>query len=58
MTSVVGDELAEEGAKTLHEMIQNPLVLRSMAYQLLDLLLLEAYPDLNIDLDALHSVED
>ncbi|GMH57490.1 hypothetical protein TrST_g3950 [Triparma strigata] len=58
LTSVVGDELAEEGAKTLHEMIQNPLVLRSMAYQLLDLLLLEAYPDLNIDLDALHSVED
>ncbi|GMH92396.1 hypothetical protein TL16_g12336 [Triparma laevis f. inornata] len=57
-TSVVGDELAEEGAKTLHEMIQNPLVLRSISFQLVDLLLLEAYPDLNIDLDALHSVED
>ena len=56
--SVVGDELASNAAQTLFEMIQNPVILRSIAYQLLDLIFLEIYPDLNIDLDALHSVED
>ena len=56
--SIVGADLGREGADVLFEVMQNDIVLRSIAYQLLDLILLEAYPELKVDLDALHSVED
>ena len=58
LTSVVGDELAGNAAQLLFEVFQNPLLLRSISYQLLDLILLEVYEDLTIDLDAMNSVDD
>ena len=58
LSSVVGGALAEEGVDILYEVVQNDIVLRSISYQLLDLILLEAFPDLKVELDALHSVED
>ena len=36
-----------EGLDMLHEMLQNRLVLKSMAYMLLDLIWVELFPELN-----------
>ena len=37
----------EKGLDMLHEMLQNRLVLKSMAYMLVDLMLVELFPELN-----------
>ena len=58
LVNVVGQELAEQGLQTLYDIIQNDLVLKSISYQLVDFMLLELYPELNVELDCLHSIED
>jgi len=46
LQSVLGQEITNDGMEMLHEMLQNRLVLRSMAYMLFDLMWLEIFPEL------------
>ena len=47
MRSVLGPEIVQGGLDMLHEMLQNRVVLKSMAYMLFDLLWLEVFPELH-----------
>lgn len=47
LRSVLGPEIVQGGLDMLHEMLQNRLVLKSMAYMLFDLLWLEVFPELH-----------
>jgi len=58
LTSVVGEDLAGEGVHLLFDLLQNETILKSISYQLVDAIVLELYPELQIDLDGLHAVED
>ena len=44
--SVIGQNITQNGLDMLHEMLQNRMVTKSMAYMLFDLLLLEIFPEL------------
>eukprot|EP00978_Attheya_sp_CCMP212_P009549 scaffold22590_cov46-Attheya_sp.AAC.4 len=47
LRTVLGQEIADDGIDVLHEMLQNRLVLKSMAYMMLDEVWLELFPELN-----------
>ena len=55
--SVLGDEF-DKGIDTLHEMVQNRVVLKSLLYTLLDLLLLEIFPELKDHLGVMTDRND
>ena len=55
--SVLGDDF-DKGIDTLHDMIQNRVVLKSLAYTLLDLVLLEVFPELKDHLGVLNGKID
>ena len=42
---MLGDDF-DKGIDTLHEIIQNKVVLKTLTYTLLDLLLLELFPEI------------
>ena len=44
--AVLGQELTQDGLNVLHEMLQNRAVVKSMFYQLFDLLWLEVFPEI------------
>ena len=44
--SVIGQNITQNGLDMMHEMLQNRMVTKSMAYMLFDLLLLEIFPEL------------
>lgn len=46
LKSVLGQDITNDGMEMLHEMLQNRLVLRSMAYMLFDLMWEEIFPEL------------
>ena len=52
LTSIVGVAPAEHAALKVYEFLQNPVLLRSFAYSLLDLIIIEAFPDLQFTLDG------
>jgi hypothetical protein len=45
LKTILGQELSIDGMDTLHEMMQNRLIVRSMAYMLFDYLWLEVFPE-------------
>lgn len=45
LKTILGQELSIDGMDTLHEMMQNRLIVRSMSYMLFDLLWLEVFPE-------------
>lgn len=45
---MVGREAAEAGCVKLHEFLQAELLVRSLAYTLVDLLLLRMFPDMHV----------
>jgi hypothetical protein len=47
LRAVLGPEIVQGGLDMLHEMLQNRLILKSMAYMLFDLLWLEIFPELH-----------
>jgi len=47
LRTVLGNEISEEGLNIFHEMLQNRLVLKSMAYMILDAVLIEMFPELS-----------
>ena len=46
LRTVLGQELTKGGLNVLHEMLQNRAVVKSMFYQLFDLLWLEVFPEI------------
>lgn len=44
--AILGQELTRDGLDIFHEMLQNRVVVRSMAYMLFDLLWLEVFPEI------------
>jgi Sorting nexin C terminal len=44
--AILGQELTKDGMDMLHEMLQNRLVVKSMAYMLFDFLWLEVFPEI------------
>lgn len=44
--AILGQELTRDGIEIFHEMLQNRMVVKSMAYMLLDLLWVEVFPEL------------
>lgn len=48
VNSLVGREAAEAGCVKLHEFLQAELLVRSLAYTLVDLLLLRMFPDMHV----------
>lgn len=44
--TVLGQDLTKSGLDMLHEMLQNRIVVKSMAYMLLDLVWLEVFPEI------------
>lgn len=46
LTAILGQELAQDGLDIFHEMLQNRVVVRSMAYMLFDLLWIEVFPEI------------
>jgi len=46
LKAVLGHQSTENGLDLLHEMLQNRLVLKSMAYMMIDALLLEIFPEI------------
>lgn len=44
--AVLGQDLTQDGLDIFHEMLQNRLVVKSMAYMLFDLLWLEVFPEI------------
>ena len=44
--ALLGQELTRDGLNIVHEMLQNRLVVKSMAYMLFDLLWLEVFPEI------------
>lgn len=47
LRTVLGQEIAQDGLDILHEMLQNRVVLKSMAYMMMDLVWLEVFPELS-----------
>lgn len=45
--AILGQDITQDGLEMLHEMIQNRLVMKSLAYMLFDLLWIELFPDLS-----------
>jgi len=43
---LIGQDVTEKGLETLHEMLQNKIVLKSLIYTLLDLLFIEIFPEI------------
>ena len=56
VTNVLGEPLAKDGVNIVFEMVQNEVVLKSFVYMLVDLILLELYPEMSIDLDSYNAV--
>jgi hypothetical protein len=46
LRTILGQELTQDGLDIFHEMLQNRLVVKSMAYMLFDLLWLEIFPEI------------
>jgi hypothetical protein len=46
LRTVLGKELTKDGLDIFHEMLQNRVVVKSMAYMLLDLLWVEVFPEI------------
>jgi hypothetical protein len=46
LRAVLGQELTKDGVNVLHEMFQNRIVVKSLFYQLFDLLWLEVFPEI------------
>jgi Sorting nexin C terminal/PX domain len=44
--AILGQELTRDGMEIFHEMLQNRMVVKSMAYMLFDLLWLEVFPEI------------
>ena len=57
LRSVLGAEIVQGGLDMLHEMLQNRVVLKSMAYMLFDLLWLEVFPELHDILTGAAALE-
>lgn len=57
LRTVLGTQHTEEGLDMLHEMLQYRIVLKSMAYQLLDLLWLEFFPELKDFVTGVDALE-
>jgi hypothetical protein len=47
----------EEGLEMLHEMLQNRVVLKSMAYMIMDVVWVEIFPELGDFVTAAESIE-
>jgi len=60
LRAVLGQELTKDGLDIFHEMLQNRVVVKSMAYMLLDIMWLEVFPEIGdvlpcgaaLDIDA------
>jgi hypothetical protein len=48
LQTILGQELTRDGLNMMHEMFQNRVVVKSMAYMLFDLLWLEVFPELDV----------
>lgn len=48
LRTILGQDLTKDGLEMMHEMFQNRVVVKSMAYMLFDLLWLEAFPELDV----------
>jgi hypothetical protein len=46
LRAILGQELTRDGMDIFHEMLQNRIVVKSMAYMLFDLLWLEVFPEI------------
>jgi hypothetical protein len=46
LRAILGQELTKDGLDILHEMLQNRVVMKSVAYMLFDLLWLEVFPEI------------
>lgn len=46
LRTILGQDLTHDGLDILHEMLQNRVVVRSMAYMLFDILWLEVFPEI------------
>ncbi|KAL7573611.1 hypothetical protein ACA910_008745 [Epithemia clementina (nom. ined.)] len=46
LRAILGQELTRDGLNIVHEMLQNRVVVRSMAYMLFDLLWVEVFPEI------------
>ena len=46
LRAILGNELTRDGLDILHEMLQNRVVMKSVAYMLFDLLWLEVFPEI------------
>ena len=57
LRSVLGPEIVQGGLDMLHEMLQNRVVLKSMAYMLFDLLWLEVFPEFHDILTGAAALE-
>lgn len=57
LRAVLGPEIVQGGLDMLHEMLQNRVVLKSMAYMLFDLLWLEVFPEFHDILTGAAALE-
>ena len=46
LKAVFGEEMSMDGINILHEMLQNRVLLKSLAYQIFDTLCLELFPEI------------
>jgi hypothetical protein len=47
LSTILGNEITENGIDLLHEMLNNRLILKSMSYMIADTLLLEIFPEMS-----------
>lgn len=47
LSTILGNEITENGIDLLHEMLNNRLILKSMSYMMADTLLLEVFPEMS-----------
>ena len=57
LTKAVGADAAGDGALKLFELVQCPLLLRNLAFTLLDLILVEVFEDMEGYVDGLDPAE-
>jgi len=46
LKAMFGEDISVDGINTLHEMLQNRVILKSLAYQIFDTLILEIFPEI------------
>lgn len=58
LSSIIGQEYTERGLLNLHEALQCPFLVKSLSYTILDMLLVELFPEMSHEVEGINNIKE